>query len=357
MKRVWVLALCVLLWGCGGKKAELKVPAGTSSEPDRVLFNQALHDLQKSRYNVARLTLQTLINTYPDSEYLPQAKYAMAESFYKEGGSSNLNQAEVELKDFITFFPIDNKADDAQMLVIMTHIRQMQKPDRDSSQAKLAEIELNRMIENYPDSPLLDEAKTKLREVKEVLAEGEFKIGNLYLVRKSYPAAIGRYKTIIEKYPDYSATPDVLFNLGEALKASNNEPESGIYYSRIVIDHPYSERVALAKARLTELKIAIPETNPAATARGQQVKVSKSFFMKIFGGLGNRSPVSTETAAASVIDTTSSSSDKTDSEDSGVSGVSGSSGGSRGTGESTGGGSFNIDPAKVSPPPAKKKPR
>src|SRR5437667_10066006 len=100
-----------------------------------------MHDLAKSRVTAARLSLQTLINTYPDSEFLPQAKYLMAESFYRENSSSSLNQAETEFKDYITFFPTSPLADDAQMKIAMTHVRRLEKPDRDNTQGQLAEVE------------------------------------------------------------------------------------------------------------------------------------------------------------------------------------------------------------------------
>ena len=78
-----VLPLLLFLLSCGGKKAATKAPGSDLDEPDRGLFERAMRDLNKNRFTVARLTLQTLVNTYPDSEYLPQAKYALAESLYK----------------------------------------------------------------------------------------------------------------------------------------------------------------------------------------------------------------------------------------------------------------------------------
>src|SRR5262245_14937279 len=135
MRRFWILAPLLFLGGCGGKNVEVQTPNAAGSEPDRVLFEQALKDLKKSRYTVARLTLNTLISTYPDSEFMPEAKYAMAESFYREGTTANLNQAETEFKDFITFFPTSERADDAQLMIAMTHVRQREKPDRDPTQA------------------------------------------------------------------------------------------------------------------------------------------------------------------------------------------------------------------------------
>lgn len=317
MRRLSAVVLFLILSGCGGggKNVEVNVP-NDLHEPDRVLYEQAIKDLGKSRYNIARLTLQTLINTYPDSEFLPEAKYALAESFYREGTTSNLNQAELEFKDFITFFPTSERADDAQLMIAMTHVRQMQKPDRDPSQAELAESELRNTIENYPDSPLLDEAKQKLRAVQEVLAEGEFKIGNQYFIRKAYGASISRYREVVDKYPDYSKIPEVLFFLAESLRHADN-PESAIYYAKILTDYPFSDRTAEAKTHLTELNKPIPEPNPAALARGEQqaAKEKKGLLGSMFGGLARRPDIPLETGASSVRDNPEKSDDKSDSED------------------------------------------
>ena len=299
MRRVWVLASLLFLWGCGGKNVEVQT-RGTGADPDRVLFEQALKDLKKGRYTVARLTLNTLISTYPDSEFMPEAKYAMAESFYREGTTSNLNQAEVEFKDFITFFPMNDRADDAQLMIAMTHVRMREKADRDPTQAMLAQSELNRMIETYPDSALLDEAKSLLREIQEILAEGVFKIGNHYLIKKAYTAAVSRYHEVLDKYPDYTGTPDVLFNLAEALREADN-PESAIYYTKIVTDYPFSTRVDAAKDQLSAMNKPIPDPNPAALARGKQLKEEKGMVGKFFSTFGRRPGITTETTASSVI--------------------------------------------------------
>src|ERR1051326_9174202 len=217
-----VLPLFLLLLSCGGKNVATKTPASSLNEPDRVLFERAMKDLEKSRFTVARLTLQTLISTYPDSEFLPPAKYALAESFYRENTTASQTQAEAEFKDYITFFPTSDLAADAQLKIALTHVRRMDSPDRDRTQAILAEAELKTMIESYPDSRLLEEAKQKLRGVQEVLAEGDNSVGNFYYQRKAYPAAVARYKQVMTRYPDYSKMPDTLYNLAESLRLTDN---------------------------------------------------------------------------------------------------------------------------------------
>ena len=128
--------------------------AGTSAEPDKVLYAKATDDIKHGRYTVGRLALQTLINTYPDSEYLAKAKLAIADSYYKEGGTAGLKQSIVEYKDFITFFPFLDEAAYAQLQIGMAHYRQMEKPDRDHAEAVQAEAELQTFLEKYPNSPL-----------------------------------------------------------------------------------------------------------------------------------------------------------------------------------------------------------
>src|SRR5215510_2768324 len=252
-KFVTVFPLFLLLLSCGGKKVAETAPTSNLYEPDRVLFDRAMRDLNKNKFTVGRLALQTLINTYPDSEYLPRAKYAMAESFFKENSSASLNQAENEFKDYITFFPTSPLADDAQLKIAMTHMRRVEKHDRDTTQARLAEIELKSMIETYPDSDLLTEAKTALRAVQEVLADGVYGVGNFYVLHRNYAAAVSRYKEVATKYPDYTKTADNLFGLAEALRRAGNDEEAGIYYARLVAEHPLADRVPDAKERLTAL--------------------------------------------------------------------------------------------------------
>src|ERR1700691_5605594 len=141
-----------------------------SKQPDKELFDKAMEAMKKGRFDVARLDLQTMLNTYPESEYRMRAKLAVGDSWFKEGGTAALTQAESEYQDFITFFPNAPEAAEAQMKVADIYYQQMEKPDRDYSNAQSAEKEYREMINMFPDSPLIPRAKQKLRDVQEVLA-------------------------------------------------------------------------------------------------------------------------------------------------------------------------------------------
>src|SRR5881296_2526724 len=113
-KLVAVALVIAMLGGCARRKKYENPIKTDSQQPDKVLFDRAIGDIERSRFEVARLTLQTLINTYPDSEYIAKAKLAIADSYYNEGGVSGLTQSEAEYKDFITFFPTAPESPEAQ---------------------------------------------------------------------------------------------------------------------------------------------------------------------------------------------------------------------------------------------------
>ena len=121
------------------KKVNKSTDATNTAEPDKQLYDKAINDIKHGRHEIGRLALQTLINTYPDSEYLAKAKLAIADSYFKEGGTANTTQAVAGYKDFIVFFPFLPEAAYAQMQVAMANYNEMAKADRDNTHAKLAE--------------------------------------------------------------------------------------------------------------------------------------------------------------------------------------------------------------------------
>ncbi|HEY1160974.1 MAG TPA: outer membrane protein assembly factor BamD, partial [Terracidiphilus sp.] len=130
-----------------------------SKQPDKELFDKAMIAMKKGRFDVCRLDLQTMLNTYPESEYRMRAKLAVGDSWFKEGGAAAYTQAEAEYKDFITFFPNAPEAAEAQMKVADIYYQQMEKPDRDHLNAQQAEQEYRNMINLFPDSTLVPRAK------------------------------------------------------------------------------------------------------------------------------------------------------------------------------------------------------
>jgi len=307
--KIVAVALAVLMVGGVASQAREKKPKQKknqdlsanplanvkSKQPDKELFDKAMIALKKGRYDVARLDLQTMLNTYPESEYRMRAKLAVGDTWFKEGGTAALAQAEAEYKDFITFFPTAPEAAEAQMKVADIFYQQMEKPDRDFVNVQRAEQEYRAMINQFPDSSLVPRAKQKLRDVQEVLAERETGIGLYYGSRDNYPAAIARLQTVIDTYPLYSRSDQALLGIGDAyagqahtiqmapgLPGAIKERLRAVYqdraaeaYAKVITRYPMAPHVEDARDRLVAMNRPVPEPTPEAVAENDAEERSR----------------------------------------------------------------------------------
>lgn len=268
--------------------------------PDKQLYDKALAQEKKGHFDVARLDLQTLLNTYPDSQYLMRAKLAVADCWFKEGGSAAMAQAEQEYGDFITFFPNSPEAAEAQMRMGDIYMKQMDVPDRDYSKAMKAEEQYRTMLKTYPDAPkpVLTEATQKLRDVQEVLAEREFSLGQFYASHNNFPAAIARYQTVVDTYPLFSHMDDTLIGIGDAYEAEanivrsqTNMPEgprakleqeydgkAAAAYREVVLQHAAAPHMEDAKDRLAAMNLPIPQPTAEQVAASDALEGSRAQY-------------------------------------------------------------------------------
>jgi outer membrane protein assembly factor BamD len=250
------------------KKYETPITKETL-QPDKVLFDKAIKNIEHGDYESARLTLNTLINTYDTSEFLAKAKLAIADSWFREGGVHGLAEAEAEYKDFILFYPNMEEAAQSQFKICDIHFRQMEKADRDNGQGQRAEDECRHVMEAFPNSKYVAQAQQMLREAQEVLADKEFKTGLFYSNKGSFPAASNRLSFVAQQYPLYSGADEALWLNANAFRHMGDrfEDREVDSLSRIIRDYPLSAHVNASKERLTAMKRPIPGADPAAYAR------------------------------------------------------------------------------------------
>ncbi|MEO5926601.1 MAG: outer membrane protein assembly factor BamD [Bryobacteraceae bacterium] len=257
---------------CGFKHKKFENPiVADTDQPDKILFDKAVKDIEKGRYEIARITLNTLLNTYESSEFAAKSKLAVADAWYREGGTRGYSQAEAEYKDFILFYPAMEEAAESQKRICDIHMKQMEKPDRDPTQALRAEQECRQLLVQFPNSIFAADAEQSLRNIQEAIAESEFRVGKFYNSRGSYNAAANRLGGVADQFPLFSKADESLWfegqsygKLGPAFRAQESDS-----LVRIVRDYPLSEWVDEAKARLAELEVRPPDADPAAAARMQ----------------------------------------------------------------------------------------
>jgi outer membrane protein assembly factor BamD len=199
------------------------------------------------------------------------------------------------------------EAAEAQLKVANIHYQEMEKADRDFTHAMRAEEEYRSLIQEYPDSKLVPEAKQRLREVQEVLAQREFNIGRFYYLRLAYPAAIARLKTLVDRYPLYSGADEALYLLGQSYEGEidvirkngrMNEVNKGKMiegltkeaseaYGRIIKRYPAMDRALDAKARLEGLHQPVPRPTRAALELNKKEVASRQQAGIMSSMLGN----------------------------------------------------------------------
>src|SRR6266404_2294673 len=265
-----VLVMAGLLTSCGFKRKKYDNPiTKDTKQPAKVLYDKAIADIEHSRFEIARITLNTLINTYDQSEFLAKAKLAVADSWYREGGTAGLAQAEAEYKDFILFYPTMEEAPESQEKICLIHYKQMEKSDRDPSQALRADQECRQLIVQFPNSKFVPEAQQLLRNIQEALGDAEYNVGSFYFKRGDNPAAANRLTHLVDQYPLYSKADAALWELGDSYGrlGPRFRKQAGEAYARIVKDYPLSSYADAAKKKLTEMELAVPPADPVAVDR------------------------------------------------------------------------------------------
>ena len=274
----------------GGEDKYSELTGAPVAGRDRVLFEEAAKEVRKNNYDTGRLLFATIINTYPDSPFLPLAKLAIADSFYLEGTTAALIQAAQAYQDWLTFFPTDPLADDASLKVAEAEMRQMGLSDRDISHARKAEQRLKVLLQQYPKSSLRDIVEARLRQVQENLAMHNLQVARFYYDVKYSTGKGGlkgsqsRLKEIVDKYPCFSFNDEVYYRLGATYQAEEEPDEAARYYQKLVQEFPESEYNEKAREQLNIIGAPIPEKGtPNPCSKRAQTSFMGNLMTQISG--------------------------------------------------------------------------
>ena len=217
--------------------------------PPQQIYDMAMQKIARKRYYTARTMLQEAVPRIPpdDRELLPKIQLAIADAFFKDGGQLNFSEALNQYRTFLTYYPSHESADRAQFMVGLSLFEQALSPDRDQALTRQAIQEFQKVESVYPASPYVAQEKKKIVECYDRLAEHERLVGRFYQKRKKYNAAIDRYRAVLDQYPLYTRTGQVLFDIGKCLLRVGNRPEAEEFFTRLFQDHPGSPLADKAK--------------------------------------------------------------------------------------------------------------
>jgi len=238
------------------------IPPGTP-EPDRYLFERGTEALTDERWITAREFFRQLTDTYTQSPYRPAAKLGIGDTYLGEGGAEALVLAINEFQEFLAFYPTHERSDYAQYQLSMAYFRQMRAPQRDQTETRNTVRELQNFVARYPNSSLMPEARTRLREAQDRLSTSEYEVGLHYYRIRWYPGALDRFQALLKNDPEYTRRDSVYFYMGETLLRMQRETEALPYFEKLAAEFVESEHLEDAQERIAELKAKLALTTTA----------------------------------------------------------------------------------------------
>lgn len=242
MKRTtmaWLLLALVTAVGCRSSVAEdpiLQLGAGESLEQGKAL-------MEKEKYSQARKYLAHAYEVEPNSAAGREALLLVADAHFLEGGDDNLIQAEAKYRDFQNRFPTSDRADYVQFQIGNALAGRAERPDRDQDVTRKAVQAYEDLQRLYPTSPYVAEARTKVAEVRDKLAEHEFQVGYFYYRFGLPKAAVDRLQGLLRDYPEYTRRDKALYWLGQSAERAKLPDDAKKAWDELRSQFPESKYV------------------------------------------------------------------------------------------------------------------
>jgi outer membrane protein assembly factor BamD len=245
------LGLCIALAGCASSQGDL---ASLSSSSDEIVWQAAEKAFQKKQWDTARKYYRRIVDGFPQSEHLPEARLGLAETHFKERGAGNYVLAVSEYREFLTLYPSHPKSDYAQFQTAEAYYEQRNSPDRDQTNTMKALEEYERLLDVYPNSSHVEVARQRVASLRQVLAKANFNVGYFYQrTRRAMRSAINRYELVLTDYPDYAEIDEVLYRISECLVLAARKAEALPYLGRLTTEYSSSKFAAPARELMDRL--------------------------------------------------------------------------------------------------------
>jgi outer membrane protein assembly factor BamD len=274
---VAVLFAVALAAGCASANGRRAVPPGTP-QPDQFLYDRGQESLDNKKWLTAREFFKQVTETYTQSPVRPDAKLGIGDTYLGEGSAESLVLAIAEFQEFLSFYPTHPRADYAQYKLALAHFKQMRAPQRDQTETRDSIREFETFVARYPNSSLMPEVKSRLREARDRLSEAEFEVGRFYHRIRWYPGAIDRLSALLKDDPEFTARDGAYYYLAESLMQVSRKAEALPLYEKLVTEFEQSEFLASARKRIDEIKTAPPaDTAPVATPAATAAAPTRQF--------------------------------------------------------------------------------
>jgi outer membrane protein assembly factor BamD len=226
-------ALAVPLAGCETVSSAVSSfnPFGTAKatsdiaqdEPAEALYNDALARLQNKNFDGAARKFAEVDKQYP---YTSWSRRSLLLQTYAHYENRNYEDAIQNGRRFVQLYPADKDAAYAQYLVGMSYFNQMPDVTRDQERSTRALLAMDELINKWPQSEYVPDARQRVAVARDQLAAKEMDIGRYYLERRNFPGAVNRFREVLTKYQTTRHAEEALMRTAEAYMSLGIVPEA-----------------------------------------------------------------------------------------------------------------------------------
>ena len=207
-----VLAVAASVSGCASFKKQHKTDLSYVERPVDLLYETGADKLDHRQWAQAVDYFREVERQHPYSEWARRAVLMTAFAHYE---SHDYAEAVGDADRFISLYPGNSSAAYAYYLKAVCYFEQIIDVGRDQASTEQALVNLREVVRRFPRSEFASDARLKIDMVNDQLAGKEMTIGRFYLRGNSPIAAMGRFKTVLDKYQTTSHTPEALYRMVE----------------------------------------------------------------------------------------------------------------------------------------------
>ncbi len=212
-KCLLLLVLLAFTGGCSTVKGWFSKKA--PDKPPEVMAKEGLNELKKKKYDNAIETFEKVKDRYPYSEQALLAQIKLADAyFYKK----KYDEALAAYKEFEKLHPTNKAVPYCIYREGLSYYRQRSTIDRDQTYTQKAMAEFKRLKQKFPNCEYISRAEKYMARCRRDLGEHEYYIAEFYYKTKRYPAALERYQTVVQEYPDFPKKAEAQERIEECQK-------------------------------------------------------------------------------------------------------------------------------------------
>lgn len=238
--------------------------------PAEEFYTEAMAAMEAEDFKKAADLFDEVERQHPYSQWATRAQLMSAYAYYQD---MKYDDAVLALDRFIQVHPGNEQIAYAYYLKALSYYEQITDVRRDQKVTEQARDALAEVVRRFPESEYARDAKLKLDLTADHLAGKEMEIGRFYLRDHAYNAAIGRFRTVIERFQTTSHVPEALHRLTEAYLALGIKEEAQAAAAVLGHNFPGSEWYQDSYALLVDRNL-----RPASSDKGWISRALGSVF-------------------------------------------------------------------------------